>query len=96
MSVVNKAPANRAPVLNPMEAITLESGETYALHARAADPEGDALTYARSVPADMHATGTDSANVNITAPEVSSTSTYTLSVVVSDGKTSVQSNVGLP
>lgn len=34
MSVVNKAPkANRAPVLNPMEAITLESGETYALHA---------------------------------------------------------------
>ncbi len=41
----------------------------------------------------MHATGTDSANVNITAPEVSSTSTYTLSVVVSDGKTSVQSNV---
>ena len=49
MSVVNKAPkANRAPVLNPMEAITLESGETYALHARAADPDGDALTYARA------------------------------------------------
>ena len=33
------------------------------------------------------------ANVNITAPEVTSDSSYTLSVVVSDGKTSVQSNV---
>ncbi|MGS3629405.1 hypothetical protein ACLFKX_09100 [Enterobacter hormaechei] len=36
VQVVNKAPkANQAPVLNPMEAITLESGETYALHAQA-------------------------------------------------------------
>lgn len=41
----------------------------------------------------MNATGTDTANATITAPEVSSESSYTLSVVVSDGKTSVQSNV---
>lgn len=94
VQVVNKAPkANQAPVVNQMEAVTLQAGETYALHAQAADPDGDALTYAWSVPADMHATGTDTANVNITAPEVTSTSTYTLSVIVGDGKTSVQSNV---
>ncbi|HFK5771215.1 glycosyl hydrolase family 18 protein [Enterobacter ludwigii] len=94
VQVVNKAPkANQAPVVNPMESITLQAGETYALHAQAADPDGDALTYAWSVPADMNATGTDTANVNITAPAVASDSTYTLSVVVSDGKTSVQSNV---
>ncbi|MBW9427771.1 glycosyl hydrolase family 18 protein [Enterobacter kobei] len=94
VQVVNKAPkANQAPVVNPMEAVTLQAGETYVVHAQAADPDGDNLTYTWSVPADMHATGTDTANVTITAPEVASTSSYTLSVVVGDGKTSVQSNV---
>lgn len=94
VQVVNKAPkANQAPVINQMEAVTLEAGQTYSLHAQAADPDGDALTYAWSVPADMHATGTDTANASITAPEVSSESSYTVSVIVSDGKTSVQSNV---
>lgn len=94
VEVVNKAPkANQAPVINQMQSVTLESGQSYALHAEAVDPDGDALTYAWSVPADMNATGTDTANVNITAPEVSAENSYTLSVVVSDGKTSVQSNV---
>ena len=94
VQVVNKAPkANQAPVVNQMEAVTLQSGDNHSLHAQATDPDGDALTYAWSVPADMQATGTNTANVNITAPEVSSDSTYTLGVVVSDGKTSVQSDV---
>lgn len=94
VQVVNKASkANQAPVVNQMQAVTLEAGQSYALNVQAADPDGDALTYAWSVPADMHATGTDTANVNITAPDVSADATYTLSVVVSDGKTSVQSNV---
>ena len=94
VQVVNKAPkANQAPVVNQMEAVTLQSGDNHSLHAQATDPDGDALTYAWSVPADMQATGTNTANVNITAPEGSSDSTYTLGVVVSDGKTSVQSDV---
>jgi len=94
VQVVNKAPkANQAPVINAMQAVTVESGEAVSLHAQASDPDGDALTYSWSVPGDMNATGTDTANVRITAPEVSNTSTYTLSVIVSDGKTSVQSNV---
>ncbi len=94
VQVLNKAPkANQAPVVNPMANVTLEAGQTYALNAQAADPDGDALTYTWSVPADMNATGTDTANISITAPEVSAESTYTLSVIVSDGKTSVQSNV---
>lgn len=94
VQVVNKAPkANQAPVVNPLETVSLEAGATYTLNAQAADPDGDALTYAWSVPGDMNATGTDTSSVTITAPEVSSASTYTVSVVVSDGKTSVQSNV---
>jgi chitinase len=94
VQVVNKAPkANQAPVINAMEAVTVESGEAISLHAQATDPDGDALTYSWSVPADMNATGTDTANVRITAPEVNNASSYTLSVVVTDGKTSVQSNV---
>ncbi len=94
VQVVNKAPkANQAPTINAMEAVTVESGETISLHAQATDPDGDALTYSWSVPADMNATGTDTANVRITAPAVNNASSYTLSVVVTDGKTSVQSNV---
>jgi chitinase len=94
VQVVNKAPkANLAPVVNAMDAVTVEAGEAISLHAQATDPDGDALTYSWSVPADMNATGTDTANVRITAPEVTNTSSYTLSVIVSDGKTSVQSNV---
>jgi len=94
VQVLNKAPkANQAPVVNPMEAITLEAGQTQSLHVQATDPDGDALTYSWSVPADMNASGTDTANVRITAPEVSSEEHYTLSAMVSDGKTSVQSNV---
>ncbi|MHA1000133.1 glycosyl hydrolase family 18 protein [Leclercia pneumoniae] len=94
VQVVNKAPkANQAPIVNAMDPVTVEAGEAVSLHAQATDPDGDALTYSWSVPADMNATGTDTANVRITAPEVSNASTYTLSVIVSDGKTSVQSNV---
>lgn len=94
VQVVNKAvKANQAPVINAMDAVTVESGEAISLHAQATDPDGDALTYSWSVPADMNATGTDTANVRITAPDVNTASSYTLSVVVSDGKTSVQSNV---
>ncbi|WP_368528937.1 glycosyl hydrolase family 18 protein [Enterobacter cloacae] len=94
VQVVNKAPkANQAPVVNQMQNVTLEAGQTYALNVQAADPDGDALTYAWSVPSDMNATGTDTSSVQITAPDVTTDSTYTLTVVVSDGKTSVQSNV---
>lgn len=94
VQVVNKAPkANQAPVINAMEAVSVTAGESLSLHAQATDPDGDALTYSWSVPADMNATGTDTANVRITAPDVANASTFTLSVIVSDGKTSVQSNV---
>ena len=94
VQVVNKAPkANQAPVVNQMEAVTLEAGQSYSLHAQASDPDGDALTYSWSVPANMQATGADTANLNITAPDVDTESTYTLTVVVSDGKSSVQTNV---
>jgi chitinase len=74
-----------------MEAVTLEAGQAY-LHAQAADPDGDALTYSWSVPADMHATGTDTANVTITAPDVVRLQLHPERDRF-DGKTSVQSNV---
>ena len=60
VQVLNKAPkANQAPVVNQMQTVNLEAGQSYALNVQAADPDGDALTYAWSVPADMNATGTD-------------------------------------
>lgn len=96
VQVVNKAPkANQAPVLNAMEPVVVEAGQTLSLHAQAVDPDGDAMTYAWSVPGNMNATGTDTADLSITAPDVSSETAYNLSVLVSDGKTSVQGNVGV-
>ena len=93
VQVLNKAPKANQPLWLTRCRTSLEAGQTYALNVQAADPDGDALTYARGVPSDMHATGTDTSSVQITAPDVTTDSTYTLSVVVSDGKTSVQSNV---
>jgi chitinase len=94
VQVVNKAPkANQAPVIHAMEAVTVEAGQSISLHAQASDPDNDALTYSWSVPSDMNAANTTSSDLSITAPEVTSESTYTLSVTVSDGKTSVQSSV---
>ncbi len=94
VQVVNKAPkANQAPVVNPMQDITLEAGQTQSLHAQASDPDGDALTYSWSVPAELNATGANTDSVRITAPEVTSETSYTLSVMVGDGKDSVHSNV---
>ncbi|MCU6670869.1 glycosyl hydrolase family 18 protein [Enterobacteriaceae bacterium H4N4] len=94
VQVVNHAPkANQAPVINTLAPVSLEAGQTLSLHAQAVDPDGDTLSYAWSVPGDMNASGLNTANLNITAPDVSSETAYTLSVVVSDGNTSVQSNV---
>ncbi|ADO49173.1 glycosyl hydrolase family 18 protein [[Enterobacter] lignolyticus] len=94
VQVINKTPkANQAPVIRQMDAVTLEAGQTYTLHAQASDPDGDTLTYAWSVPGDMNAADTSSSDLTITAPDVSAQTTRTLSVVVSDGKTSVQSGV---
>jgi len=91
VQVVNKAPkANQAPVINPLQNVTLEAGQTVSVHAQATDPDGDALTYSWSVPGELNATGTDTANLSITAPDVSSETNYTLSVMVSDGKTNAQ------
>ncbi|MFZ3618250.1 glycosyl hydrolase family 18 protein [Leclercia barmai] len=94
VQVVNKAPkANQAPVVNPMQDVTLEAGQTQSLHAQASDPDGDALTYSWSVPAELNATGANTDSVRITAPEVTSETSYTLSVMVGDGKDSVHSSV---
>ncbi|MEB6379130.1 glycosyl hydrolase family 18 protein [Leclercia adecarboxylata] len=96
VQVVNKAPqANQAPVLNTMEPVTVEAGQPVSLHVQAVDPDGDALTYAWSVPGNVNATGSDTANLSFIAPDVSSETAYNLNVLVSDGKTSVQGNVGV-
>ncbi|MGS4452605.1 glycosyl hydrolase family 18 protein [Enterobacter roggenkampii] len=90
---VDPVVTNHAPIASSADQ-NVSGPATVTLDGSASsDPDGDAMTFSWSVPADMHATGTDTANVTITAPDVATTSTYTLSVVVGDGKTSVQSNV---
>ena len=84
---------NRAPVATAVDQAVTGPVTVTLDGSASSDPDGDALTYSWSVPADMNASGTDTANVRITAPEVSSEEHYTLSAMVSDGKTSVQSNV---
>lgn len=94
VKIVNKAPkANQAPVIRDMEAVSVEAGQSISLHAQATDPDNDALTYSWSVPSALNAGATNSSDLSITAPELDADTTYTVTVMVSDGKTSAQSSV---
>ncbi|MFM5781518.1 glycosyl hydrolase family 18 protein [Aeromonas caviae] len=84
--VTNKAPQlNQPPVVTVPATATVESGKQVTINANASDPNGDALTYAWTVPAGLTATGQNSATLVVTGPNVTNDTAYDLSLVVSDG-----------
>lgn len=86
VTVTNKAEvANQAPVVTLAATATVEAGKTLSIVANASDADGDALTYAWTVPEGITATGKNSSTLVITGPNVTEATRYDLSVLVSDG-----------
>ncbi|MGS0673781.1 glycosyl hydrolase family 18 protein [Shewanella sp. 125m-1] len=86
VTVTNKAPAaNQAPSVSLVTSVAVESAKKVSLNAKAADADGDALTYAWTVPADIAFTGQGSHSITMTAPRVTEATEFSVSVTVSDG-----------
>lgn len=77
--------ANRAPEVSLDANVAVDSAKQVSIVATASDADGDALTYSWTVPAGLTATGQSSDTLVVTAPAVTEDTTYTLSVLVSDG-----------
>lgn len=96
VQVVDKAPApNHAPTVNPFEAVTLQAGQQLNLHAQALDEDNDPLTYQWNVPSEFAPQGGNTADLSITAPDVTANQSFSITVSVSDGKTSSQQAVSI-
>jgi hypothetical protein len=84
-------PANSSPALTgpTAQAADVNSGASVALSATATDPDGDTLTYAwTQTPASPAGTFSDASSASPTwkAPEVTTATSFQLSLTVSDGK----------
>lgn len=77
--------ANQAPVVTVPASVTVEAGQSVSINATATDADGDSLTYAWTVPSGVAASGQNSATLVVTAPTVTQSTQYSLSVLVSDG-----------
>ncbi|OCQ18292.1 chitinase [Pseudoalteromonas luteoviolacea] len=78
-------PTNRPPVVSVDANLTLNSGQSANLTATANDPEGSAVTYAWTAQG-LTLTGANTATVGITAPNVTTDTTFTLKIAVTDDK----------
>ncbi|PIW59447.1 glycosyl hydrolase family 18 protein [Shewanella sp. CG12_big_fil_rev_8_21_14_0_65_47_15] len=96
VAVTNKADTpNQAPVVSVATTATVEAGKTVSIVASASDADGDALTYAWTVPAGVSATGQNSATLVVTGPNVTEATSYGLSVLVSDGALDASASTNL-
>lgn len=94
--VTNKADTpNQAPVVTLAPTTTVEAGKTVSIVAYASDADGDALTYAWTVPAGVSAIGQNSATLVVTGPNVTEATLYGLSVLVSDGALDASASTNL-
>ena len=88
-SPIDPTPVNKKPVVTLANSFSVNAGEMITISTAATDADNDVLTYSWAVDSALTATATDTANVVITAGNVTTTATYPITVTVSDGKTSV-------
>lgn len=89
VQVTNSAvQANQPPVVTLPATMTVTAGNTFALVAQATDANSDPLTYQWTLPAGLSASSLTTSAINVTAPAVTTSTVYQVSVVVSDGKSS--------
>ena len=84
---ISAKPDNRAPVVQPIDDVVLNGGEQKAIHVHAFDDDNDPLTYQWQIPAPLTFTG-EGSDIQITAPQVTEDTSFSLTVTVSDGKLS--------
>ena len=78
------APINHAPVIDPIDDVTLREGESLSLYVQASDPDGDSLTYsAQGLP--QGASFNQSTRRFSWTPDYDQAGQYGVEVSVSDG-----------
>ncbi|OIQ48461.1 MAG: hypothetical protein BM565_01495 [Gammaproteobacteria bacterium MedPE] len=92
-----EADVNTAPTAEITAAATVQEGESLQVSVAATDAQDDTLTYTWSEVTNVGVTlsATDTAQITVTAPDVSSDTVVTLQVVVSDGELETKSEVSL-
>ena len=85
-------PVDRAPVVNVVSEVSVESGKSVSISATATDPEGKAVSFAWTGDSALVLTA-NGASVDVVAPSVTADSVYTVNLSVSDGKNVVDRQV---
>ncbi|GAA0813135.1 glycosyl hydrolase family 18 protein [Colwellia asteriadis] len=88
-------PTNKKPVVSLASSFSVNAGEVITISASATDADNDPLTYSWTVDSALTATATDTANVVITASNVTQTTSYPVTVTVSDGTANVNKSAML-
>jgi len=84
---------NNAPTVTVSGDSSFHESETLSLSANAVDSDGDSLTYLWSVPSGLTGNSLTGSNIILSSGDITSDTTYTVSVEVSDGELSSSSNV---
>ncbi|MCP4125977.1 MAG: tandem-95 repeat protein, partial [Gammaproteobacteria bacterium] len=97
--IISKPPTgdNQAPEIAPVNPLTVLEGETGTISISASDPNGDALTLsAANLPGFAQFTDNGNGTGTIScAPAYTNAGTYTVTLSVSDGQLSAETNAGI-
>ncbi|CAM4243636.1 lytic polysaccharide monooxygenase [Pseudoalteromonas byunsanensis] len=91
---LQSAPDNTPPQIHQPEPLVMDELSSTTLHLHAFDDEQQTLSYQWQVPQALSWTGTG-ATIELSAPEVSADTEYTINVTVSDGELSTSAQVSV-
>ncbi len=92
---IKKQQTNLPPDVSLESSYRVDASGKINISVKASDPDNDPLSYAWTVPSELSASNTDSATVSISANKPSQTTSYSVSVAVSDGTHTVKADTQL-